>query len=220
MQCASYVVSDREDESLSVVGSENAYDKIAYADRDVLYLNKGSNAGVRAGDLYSLHHVAYKVKHPATGKSIGHKIETTGWVEVVCVQEETAIAVVAQACRDIHLGEYLKPLEKVNVPLVLSRPGCDRCTPASGKLDRFIVDIENDSMIAGQGNLVTIDAGSDSGIAPGNLFTVYRINYPSIPSPRNVLGEIAVLSVRERTAVAKIMQSNDAIMVGDSVELR
>jgi len=220
MQCASYVVSDREDESLEVIGSENGGEKLAFADRDVLYLNKGSNAGVKAGDVYSLHHAAYKVKHPVTNKFIGHKIETTGWVEIVCVQEETAIAVISQACRDIHLGEYLKPLEKVNVPLVLSRPGCDRCTPPSGKLDRFIVDIENDSMIAGQGNLVTIDAGSDSGIAPGNLFTVYRVNYPSLPSPRNVLGELAVLSVRERTAVGKIMQSSDAIMVGDSVELR
>ena len=51
-------------------------------------------------------------------------------------------------------------------------------------------------MMAGQGSLVTIDAGADSGVAPGNIFTVYRIIYPSVPSPRNVLGELAVL-VRE-----------------------
>jgi hypothetical protein len=35
-----------------------------------------------------------------------------------------------------------------------------------------------------------------------------------------VLGEIAVVSVRERTATAKVIYSNDAIMSGDKVELR
>ena len=220
MQCSAVVVTDREDESLRIVGSELGPDKVAYADRDVLYLNKGSNAGVKPGDVYTLHHWAYKVKHPFSNKVVGHKIETTGWVEVLCVQEETAIAVVAQACRDIYIGDYLKPFEKVNVPLVLTRPTADRCTPPSGKVDRHVVDIQDDSMIAGQGSLVTIDAGSDSGVAPGNIFTVYRITYPSIPSPRNVLGELAVLSVKDRTALAKITTSYTEVMIGDSVELR
>ena len=220
MQCGAYVVSDHEDNSLQVIGSEQGADKIAYSDREVLYLNKGSNAGVRAGDVYTLHHEAYKVKHPVTGKFIGHKIDTTGWLEVVLVNDDTSIAVVTQACNDIANGDYLKPIEKVNVPLVLRRPLATRLTPPSGKLDRYVVDIQGDAMLAGQGSLVTIDAGSDTGIAPGNIFTVYRIVYPSVPSPRYVLGELAVLSVREKTALAKIMNSNDAITVGDSVELR
>ncbi|HVQ29988.1 MAG TPA: LysM peptidoglycan-binding domain-containing protein [Vicinamibacteria bacterium] len=220
MQCGAYVISDHEDDSLQVLGSEQGSDKLAYSDRDVLYLNKGSNAGVRPGDVYSMHHETYKVKHPVTGKFIGHKIDTTGWVEVVLVNDDTAIGIVAQACNDIMNGDYLKPLEKVNVPLVLKRPAATRLTPPSGKLDRYVVDIQGDAMLAGQGSLVTIDAGSDSGIAPGNIFTIYRVVYPSVPSPRYVLGELAVLSVREKTALAKIMTSNDAINVGDSVELR
>jgi len=220
MQCAAYVISDREDESLQIIGNEQGSEKLAYADRDVLYLNKGSNAGVRAGDVYTVHHEAYKVKHPVSGKFIGHKIDTTGWLEVVLVNEDTAIAVVAQACNDIAIGDYLKPIEKVNVPLVLTRPTATRLTPPSGKLDRYVVDIAGDAMIAGQGSLVTIDAGTDSGVAPGNIFTIYRVVYPSVPSPRYVLGELAVLSVREKTSLAKVMTSNDAISVGDSVELR
>jgi hypothetical protein len=220
MQCGATVLSDREDESLRVVGSERGAEQIAHADRDVLYINKGSNAGVKAGDVYTLHHWAYKVKHPVSNKFIGHKIETTGWVEIACVQEETAIAIVTQACRDIYIGDYLKPFEKVNVPLVLSRPTADRCTPPSGKVDRHIVDIAEQTIMAGQGTLVTIDAGSDSGVAPGNIFTVYRITYPSIPSPRHVLGELAVLSVNERTSLAKVMTSYTEMLVGDQVELR
>jgi hypothetical protein len=139
---------------------------------------------------------------------------------VILVQEEASTVVVEQACQDIHAGDYLKPFEKVNVPLVLARPPATRLTPPSGKLDQYVVDLAGDVMIAGSGHLVTIDAGSASGVAPGNVFVVYRVMYPSVPTPRSVIGELTVVAVREKTATAKVTYSSDAIMVGDRVELR
>jgi hypothetical protein len=220
LQCAHYVVSDSEDESLRVIGSEHGATKLAFADRDILYLGKGSNAGIRAGDVFSIHHRAYPVKHPVSGKTLGRKVETTGWVRVLLVQEESSTAVVEQACADIHAGDYLKPFEKANVPLVLRRPPADRLTPPTGKAQGFVVDIAEDAMVAGAGQLVSLDLGSEAGISPGNMLTVYRIIYPTVPTSRYVVGELAVLTVRERTATAKVMYSSDAIMNGDPVELR
>ena len=78
LQCAQYVLQDREDEGLYVLGSEHGGDKFGLSERDIVYLNKGANAGVKAGDLYTLHHVAYAVHHPVSGRKIGTKIETTG----------------------------------------------------------------------------------------------------------------------------------------------
>jgi hypothetical protein len=220
LQCAMYVVQDREDESLFLVGSEQGADKVALADRDLVYLNKGSNAGVKAGDLYTLHHVAYPVRHPVSGKKIGTKIETTGWVKVILVQEDTACAVIEQACLDVHAGDYLKPFEKVNVPMVVPRAPAECCAPANGKIARHVVDLQDDATIAGAGQFVTIDAGTDDGVAPGNVFAVYRILYPSVPSPRDAVGEATVVSVRERTATAKLTYARKEVVVGDEVELR
>jgi len=220
LQCAQYVVQDREDESLYLVGSEQGGDKVALSERDIVYLNKGSNAGVKAGDLYTLHHVAYPVKHPASGKKIGTKIETTGWVKVILVQEDTACAVIERSCLDIHAGDYLRPFEKVNVPMVVRRAPAECCAPANGKISRHVVDLQDDATIAGAGQFLTIDAGTDDGVAPGNVFSVYRIVYPSVPTPRDPLGEATVVSVRERTATAKVTYASKEIMVGDEVELR
>jgi LysM domain len=221
LQCADYIANSREDESLKIIGSEEGADKVAFGDRDVLYLNKGSNAGIKAGDVYTMHHAMNVVKHPATRSKLGTKIETTGWAQVILVDENSATVVVEQACADIHAGDYLRPIEKVNVPLVLDRAYPDRLTPPSGKLtNQYVVDIQGDATIAGEGNLVTIDAGSQGGVAPGNIFVIYRTVYPSVPSPRNVLGELAVVAVRDRTATAKITYSRDAVMIGDQIELR
>jgi hypothetical protein len=221
LQCADYITSDREDESLKIIGSEEGADKVAFGDRDILYLNKGSNAGIKSGDVYSMHHAVNVVKHPATKDRVGTRIETTGWGQVILVEENSATVVVEQACADIHAGDYLRPIEKVNVPLVLGRPYPDRLTPPTGKLtNQYVVDIQGDATIAGAGQFVTIDAGSQGGVAPGNIFVVYRTVYPSVPSPRNVLGELAVVAVRDKTATAKVTYSRDAIMIGDQIELR
>jgi len=220
MQCAPYLLQSREDESLYVVGSEHGAGKVSLADRDILYLSKGSNAGVRAGDVYTLGHVAYEVRHPRSGRGLGRKFDVTGWVRVILVEENTASAVVEQSCADIHAGDYLKPFERVSVPLALRRPPADRMTPPSGKAQGSIVDIAEDAVIAGTGHIVLIDLGSQEGLAPGNILTVFRIMYPSVPTSRNVVGEIAVLTVRESSATAKVMFSNDAISPGDEVEVR
>jgi len=220
MQCAAYIVQDREDDSLKVLGSEHGSSKVALSEYDILYINKGSNAGVKEGDVYSLHHVAYGVKNPATGDHVGTKVETSGWTRILLVQENSSTAIVDQACADIHPGDYLKPLEKANVPLTLRRDPATRLTPPTGKTGAYVVDIEGDAMIAGSGHLVSIDVGSDAGITPGNTFSIYRIMYPSVPTSRNVIGELAVLTVRDRTATAKVTYSTDAIVPGDQIELR
>lgn len=220
LQCAPYIVQQGEDQSLHVIGSEEGSAKLAFADRDVLYLNKGANAGIKAGDVLSFHHERYVVKNPVTGKSVGTKVETTGWGRIILVQENSASLIVEQACSDIHAGDYAKAFEKVNVPLALRRPHPDRMTPPSGKTQAHVVDIGDGAMIGGTGTLLTIDAGSEAGISPGNVLVVYRTAYPSVPTARNVIAEIAVVAARDKSAVAKVIYSKDSVMNGDAVELR
>jgi hypothetical protein len=127
---------------------------------------------------------------------------------------------VEQACADIHPGDYATPFQKVSVPMILRRPAADRLTPSTGKVEGSVVDIADDSMISGMNDLVTINLGSANGVSPGNVFAVFKVMYPGVPTSRNVIGEMIVISVRERTATAKITYSADAIMAGDRVELR
>jgi hypothetical protein len=220
LQCAQYVSAGREDESLYLLGSEHGEERHSVGDRDIVYLSKGSNSGVKPGDLFTAHHAAYDIHHPVSGRKIGTKIETTGWVKVILVEENASTAVVEQACTELHSGDYLKPFEKVNVPMIVRKPPADRLTPHSGKANRYVVDLQEDVSMAGQGQFVTIDAGTEDGVAPGSVFTVYRIVFPSVPTPRSIVGEATVVAVRDRTATAKLTYTMSEVLVGDSAELR
>jgi hypothetical protein len=220
MRCGAYIVEDAEDASLRILGAEGGNERISFADREIVFLSKGSNAGVKVGDVYTAHHTRYRVKHPVSTRTLGTKVETTGWVRVILVQENASTAIVEQACMDMHAGDYLKPFEKLNVPLVRRVAPPSRLTPPSGKAAGYVVDNEFEKAATSHGDLLLIDLGSSDGLAPGNRLTVFRIDFPGVPTPRTVVGELAVLTVRERTALAKIIYSRDGILVGDSVELR
>jgi hypothetical protein len=220
LQCADYVVQDGEDHSLRLLGGEHGADKELMTAGDVVYLNKGSNSGIKPGDLFSTHHVAYPLRRPGDGKKLGTKINTTGWLKVILVQENTSTGVVEQSCSDIHPGDYLKTFEKVQVPMVLPTLPADRLTPPSGKLSRTVVDLQHDLAIVSAGQMVLIDAGSEDGVAPGAVFSVFRTTFPDVPTPRRVVGEATVIAVHERTALAKLTYTAVEVMVGDKVELR
>jgi LysM repeat protein len=228
LQCAPRLVTEKEDDSLQIIGSEQGRDKFTFAERDIIYLNKGGNAGIKAGDVFSVHGIGYKVKHPRTGRTLGTKVYTKGWARVILVQETSATAVVEQSCEEMYgqsddlyaKTDYLRPFEKVTVPLLIRRPPPDRLTPPSGKAAGQIVDIAVAHAMGGTGDFVRIDLGSSAGIAPGNMLTVYRVVYPKVPTSRFVLGELAVLTVQENTALAKIMYSMQDVKLGDEVELR
>ena len=70
----------------------------------------------------------------------------------------------------------------------------------------------------GQGNLVGLNVGERDGVIPGNIFTVFRYLYKGVQ--RKMLGELVILTVREKTATAKIINSYDYIVVGDEIELK
>ena len=96
----------------------------------------------------------------------------------------------------------------------------DCCSTENDKTSRHVVDLQDDVSIGGTGSFLTIDAGTEDGVSPGAVFSVYRVMYPAVPTPRNVVGEATVVAVRERTATAKITYARKEIMVGDQVQLR
>jgi hypothetical protein len=218
--CSPYIPSRGEDEGLKIMGSEQGNGRIANATADILYFNRGEDAGLKPGDVFTIHHKAYDVRHPKGGRSIGTKVLTVGWGRVILTQRNSATAVVERACLDIVAGDYLKPFQKVPVPLIVKSKASNRLTPPSGKAQGYVVDLGYNNDVAAAGHYVILDLGSKDGLAPGTPLVVYRIAYPEVPTSRNVVGDVVVVTAQERTATAMVVASNTGIQAGDQVEIR
>ena len=77
---------------------------------------------------------------------------------------------------------------------------------------------EDDIIAFAQGHVIFTDLGHASGIAPGDVLTLFRDR--DADPPRTLLGQAIVLTVGPTTSMAKVTASVRDSYVGDSVELR
>jgi hypothetical protein len=70
-----------------------------------------------------------------------------------------------------------------------------------------------------EGNLVQVDLGTADQLQPGDFLTVYRSS-PLKNQPRQVVGELGVLTTEAHTATAIVVSSRQEMNVGDHVEMR
>jgi hypothetical protein len=210
IQCAGYLREEADDD-FRIFGSEEDGHKDSLSKGDVVYLNRGSEDGVSPGDtFYTQREVDF-----ASGAG-GSYIRRTGWLRILAVQEETAMAEIVQACLDVHLGDYLLPFEPIPVPLLPLEPPPTRLTPETGRMRGRIEASLDDLATLGQGYLVSIDLGQEDGVVPGNVFTIFRYLYDGArEGPGNARGP-------DRSARAPTADhgSRDYILAGDLVELK
>ena len=186
---------------------------------DIVYLDGGRAGGLSPGMLLTAVFPVGLVRHPITREVVGEQFNYMGRVRVLTAQESTAIAEIVQSCSGIVVGMKLKLFEPEPIPLARRtavRPVND---PTSGEAladAPVIVSSPVNLVSIGQDHVVFIDRGEDDEVYPGDIFTIYRVNRPTLPPV--VLGELAVLSVQRHTAVARIIESRFPVYVGDRLE--
>lgn len=183
---------------------------------DIVYLDGGRTAGLTPGSVFFAVTRGDLVANPSTDEVVGRFYGYQGRVRVLSVQEDTAIGEIFHACGAIHVGDVLKPFVAQPVPLGRKsslRPANDPVSPEALEEAPLIVKVKDDQITLGEDTVVFIDRGLEAGLAPGDIYTIYRLNRPGFPPV--VLGELAVLSVYDRSAVAKILESRYSIHVGD-----
>lgn len=186
---------------------------------DILYLSGGRAAGLSAGEVLTAVEPRQEIIHPLTDEPLGRFYGYLGRVRVLSVQEESAIAEVSHSCNPIPVGTQLKPFEPEPVPLrrmTAMRPVNFPAAPEALEGSPSIILTRDQVVLLGRGSLVWVDRGFEDDVAPGDVFTIYRKGRRGFPPV--VLGELGVLSVQRKTALARILSSRYSIFVGDALQ--
>jgi hypothetical protein len=186
---------------------------------DIVYVDGGRSAGMSAGSTYTMVSREEVVRHPLSGVRMGHFYRHLGRARILSVQPETAMAEIMHSCNPAEIGTLLMPFVPEPVPMArraemrpVNMPASDSAIESAGS----IVHADHSLISLSAGNVVFIDRGAAQDVTPGDMFTIYRLNSPGLPAV--VLGELAVLSVQDETAMAKILSSRYTIRLGDRVD--
>ena len=186
---------------------------------DLLYVVGGTSTGIVAGETYLVVEKGDLI-HPRSGHLIGREYKYIGQIRILCADETHSRAIVTQSCHEIPRGAALKPMPQLAIPIarVPEIPGF--CDAPSGKQSGTIVAAQGFQLgTAGIGELVQIDLGKDDQLQPGDFLTVSRES-PEPGQPRQVLGEIGILTTDAHTSTARIVSMRRNMSIGDKVEVR
>lgn len=221
---SSGLISEKKLSGPEIIAAETtAFD---LSSQDVIFVKSGSGVNLRAGEHYFIMRDMHKVKHPISGRNMGRMYHVVGEAEILCTGEEVTSAIITKSYHAIERGDFLVPWENIPMPMTTGSPPFDRCNPSTKTLPGHIIDAYigipdfNDAVIIARGDVAYIDLGGQDGVAPGDYFTIFTQDTVDHQLPKYVSGELMVVKVMEETSVVVITQSNTAVFLGDTIELK
>jgi len=182
-------------------------------------------------------------------KQMGTHYAEIARIQVQVVNADSSIAEILNACEPVLSGDVAIPLPARSAPPYKTAPPMDRFAPSSGKSTGVIASIKEFREAAGEGDTVYLNTGSKQGAQPGAYLRVFRtyntasqriiqmgtkqylnqvegtqVGRKLTPEeintlPRQVVGEVMILSVEEESAAGIVTYSWQDLYPGDQVEV-
>jgi hypothetical protein len=176
LYCAGYIRLQPVSHMAEIVGAEEEQEQRTYAEGDVVYLNAGSQQGIREGQNFEIIRPRGPVKGVHKHKSgfLGTYVEEIGQLQVFKVREHTSAASITFSCNAALLGDLLAPIPDRESPLDRAEGNLDRFADPSGKqIGRLMMARDNREMVT-RNDIVYIDLGSEDQVKNGDYLTIYR----------------------------------------------
>ncbi len=176
-------------------------------------IKAGTTQGIKVGQDYFVRRVVDDRFVRAAGDKVSpSSIHTAGWVRIVDVESNSAIATVIRSCDGIQEGDYLEPFVKPTVPETATTGEPDFANPG-----HLVLGDERRQMGA-PGDLMVLDRGSDHGLHAGQRLTIFRPTGDGT-GPIARIAEATAVVVSAETAMIRIDKTSDAVAVGDLVAI-
>ncbi len=182
--------------------------KTLFGTGETVIVSGGAERGMKPGQEYFIRRrIDDQFAVPVTG-FLPVSVRTAGWLRIVDVNEQYAVARISYACDGVVADDYLEPFVRPVVPVNL--PPAE---PDFGNAGYIIMGNER-RQVAAAGDLVVFDRGSEHGIRPGQRLLAFRDTIGGT-GPVVRVGEATAVKVRKDMSVIRIESSRDAIYVGD-----
>lgn len=211
-----FIIADSMDGGV-IIGSKD--DRNLLGNMDRVYIKTPKGEAPLVGDSYTIIRRIKKVTHPKTGRSIGNLIRVLGILKVVNVTEGMVAADIVRSVDSVSKGDRL-------IPYKLSPDAPIGAVLEKTRLRGYIVETNDNRVVAGQFDIVYIDKGRKDGVLSGDNFLIYRegnktSGYFQAEEPISTgiaVGRLKILSAQESTSTAEVVRSTDTIEKGYIIE--
>lgn len=197
-----------------IVAAEN--NRVYSSQGDMVYVDKIASGATR---LWQVYRPGKEMKDPKTGEVIGYEAVLLGTAALVKEGQPGSVRILTsnqEIGKDDRLVAAPRP-DIVNYPLHKPKDG----------VDSRVVSIYGDSAAGGRYSIVAITGGAKSGIEVGHVLALlhtgqsisdrYHGNKIDVTLPNERYGLVYVFRTFQKISYALVMQSSQAVEVGDTV---
>ena len=173
--CAGYIRYQKLPQMPEIVGAQEEQEQGSYADGDIVYLNAGSQQGIKEGQTFQIIRPRGTVKgvHREKKGFLGIYVQDIGQLQVFKVREHTSVAKITFTCDPALLGDLLSPIPDRESPV--ARAGdLDRYADPSGKQTGRLMMAKDSREMVTRNDIVYIDLGGEDQVKRGDYLTIYR----------------------------------------------
>jgi hypothetical protein len=176
LYCAGYIRLQKLPHMPEIVGALEEQEQHTYSDGDVVYLNTGSQEGIKEGQNFQIIRPRGDVKgvHKHKHGFLGTYVQEIGQLRVFKVNEHTAAARITFTCDPALLGDLLAPIPDRESPFLRAGGNLDQYAEPTGKQNgRLMMAKDNREMVT-RNDIVYIDLGGEDNVKSGDYLTIYR----------------------------------------------
>ena len=176
LYCAGFIQYAPARINPEIVGGEQEQEQRAYAEGDYVFINVGSQQGIKVGQEFSIVRPRGQLTSKFTTKKgwLGVFMQELGRLQVINVKDRVSVALITTSCETILLGDLLKDVNNRVSPLERAEVSLDRFADPTGKQRGRIVLAHDGRELLSRNQVVYIDLGAEDNVKAGDYFTVYR----------------------------------------------
>lgn len=182
LYCSGIVSRARPRTAGYVITGRDAFDKLQFAQDDVVYLHVASHAGLETGERFL---VVRKIKDPLPifwfhgqkklEKQMGHLWEDVGRLRVFRVGDSVASARIESSCMPMERGDLLVPFHVRTNPSSARRSKIASPRAGNRPIGRVVIS-KNFRQLLASGSIAYVNLGSREGVKVGDRLSLFR--YP------------------------------------------
>ncbi len=208
-----------------IIGSFAESQMLSYP--DTLYVRFNDKRSAKLGETYVVFRPGQQLFHPETNASVGYYTRIMGEVRVVKVEKNGVASMqIVKQIDEIERSDLIGPAGEPLVRLVQARPA-DRDIFGG----RIVAGTPVAQAMYGEQSIVVIDRGSEQGVKPGFVFSIWRqhdalpqdvIMNPTIRDeemPREEVGQCIAADVKSKATICLISRSIRELVRGDRADI-
>jgi hypothetical protein len=175
LECAGYFRLPPLKGLPQIVGGEEEQEKRIYATAQFVYIDAGSQQGVKEGQEFHIirpRGFVEKVYRQKKG-NLGVFVQEIGELRVVRVKERVSVAQITFSCDPILLGDLLTGLPDRASPVAKTEVIIDRFSDPNGKPTGRVMMARDGREMVSVGDLIYIDIGAEDQAVLGDQVTIY-----------------------------------------------